>query len=111
MRLRKFELRNFKGVEAGSFEWEDIIVLIGENNVGKSTVLQALEHFLSGNQIRDEALFFNALTDEEHAIELIGHFDHVTDAESDASAIRGRMHEGGWILKKRFWRDAGAADA
>jgi hypothetical protein len=111
MRLRKFELRNFKGIDAASFEWDDIIVLIGENNVGKSTVLQALDHFLSGSQIRDEALFLNTLTDDAHAIDFIGHFDQLSDAERDAPAIRGRMHGGEWILKKRFWRDAGGADA
>ena len=75
MKLRKLEIHRFKGIESGSFEWDDIVVLIGENNVGKSTVLQALEQFLSGTQVRDEALFYDSLTDEEHAIELIGHFN------------------------------------
>jgi hypothetical protein len=110
LRLRKFEIRNFKGIEAGAFEFEDVIVLIGENNVGKSSVVQALEQFLSGSQVRDEAYCANGLTDEGHAIELIGHFDQLTDAERDLPAIRGRVQEGTWILKKRFWRDAGPGD-
>ena len=42
MRLCRFEIRNFKGIQEASFEWDDIVVLIGENNAGKSTVLQAL---------------------------------------------------------------------
>lgn len=56
MRLYKFEIRNFKGIEYIYFDWKDFVVLIGTNNVGKSTVLQALERFLSGSQIKDEAL-------------------------------------------------------
>jgi predicted ATP-dependent endonuclease of OLD family len=78
MRLRKFEIHNFKGIRQASFEWDDIIILIGENNVGKSTVLQALDYFLSGTQIRDETLFNGHLTDADHAIELVGWFDHLS---------------------------------
>src|SRR5258708_3333575 len=92
MRLRQFEICRFKG----------------ENNVGKSTVLQALEQFLNGTQIRDEAFCHNSLTDEANAIELIGHFDTLTDAETQAIAVRGRHSNGEWILKKRFWRDEAA---
>ncbi len=103
MRLRKFEIRNFKGLQNCSFEWEDIAVLIGENNVGKSTVLQALQWFLGGSQIKDEVLFWDKNTDNDHAIDLIGHFDQLTPEERQAPAVRGRMHGDLWIIKKQFW--------
>ncbi len=103
MRLHKFEIRNFKGIEEGSFEWDDLAVLIGENNAGKSTVLQALQWFLGGAQIKDPELFLNHLVDSEHAIELVGSFDQLSDHETQMQAVRGRMHEGQWIIKKRFW--------
>ena len=57
MRLRQFEIHNYKGIQEAKFEWDDIAILIGENNAGKSTVLQALEHFLGGSKIRDDAWF------------------------------------------------------
>jgi len=107
MRLNKFEIRNFKGIENACFEWDDILVLIGENNVGKSTVLQALQWFLSGSQVKDEALFHDNVTDEEHAIELIGYFDQLTEDETQAQAVRGRMNGEQWIIKKRFWFEPG----
>lgn len=107
MRLCKFEIHNFKGIQAAWFDWNDIVVLIGENNTGKSTVLQALQWFLSGAQIKDEALFYDKLSDGDHAIELIGYFDQLTDAEREAQAVRGRMHGEKWILKKRFWCEEG----
>lgn len=105
MRLRKFEIRNFKGIQEASFDWEDIVTLIGENNSGKSTILQALQCFLSGTQIRDNALFFDNLSDEDHAIELIGHFDDLNQSELEAVAVKGRLHDGQWIIKKRFWSE------
>lgn len=110
MRLHKFEIRNLKGIGEASFEWDDMIVLIGENNVGKSTVLQALDFFLSGKPIRDSALFRDNLTDSDNAIELIGHFDRLTDEEKEYPAVRGRMNGEGWVIKKRYWAEAQEGD-
>ena len=105
MHLCRFEVRNFKAVEHASFDWEDLIVLIGRNNVGKSCVLQALEWFLGGSQIKDENLFHNRETGEGNAIQLIGHFDQLSEIDQQATAIRGRMDDNRWILKKTFWRE------
>lgn len=105
MRLARFEIHNFKGLHELALDWDDILVLIGENNCGKSSVLQALEWFLSGKKISDELLFCDLCCGEEHAIELIGHFIDLTDSEKSAMAVRGRMHNDEWILRKRFWRD------
>ena len=111
MRLCKFEIKNFKGIEYATFDWDDLIVLIGENNVGKSCVLQALEWFLGGSQIRDSALFRNNESDEDHAIELTGHFDGLSDQEQQAHAVRGRMIEDQWIIRKTFWFDKDGAES
>jgi len=110
MRLCKFEIHNFKGIKDASLDWEDISVLIGENNAGKSSVLRALEVFLSGQQIKDTRLFHNYETDSEHAIALIGHFDQLTPQETTAIAVSGRTHDGVWTLKKEFWTDAASED-
>ena len=103
MRLRKFEIHNFKGIESASFEWDDIVVLIGENNTGKSTILQALQCFLGGAQIKDRSLLFNTASDPTHPIELVGYFDQFSDLEKGALAVRGRMDDDSWIIKKCFW--------
>ncbi len=103
LRLHKFEIQNFKGIEYAAFEWNDLIVLIGENNAGKSTALQALERFLGGSQIKDKSLFRDNETGEDDAIEFVGHFDQLSDRDQEAQAIRGRIWEDQWILKKRFW--------
>lgn len=103
MKLYKFSINNFKGIISASFTWDDIIVLIGENNAGKSTVLQALELFLSGTQIKTESLFHDNKTDEEYAIEFIGVFIELTDQEKEAVAVKGRMFENQWHIKKKYW--------
>lgn len=105
MRLCQFTITNFKGIKSSSFTWDNIIVLIGENNAGKSTVLQALDLFLSGTQIKDESLFHQNRTDEANAIELVGVFDDLTEEEKDAVAVRGRTFENRWHIKKKYWRE------
>jgi hypothetical protein len=108
MRLHKFQIHNFKGIYESSLEWDDIVILIGENNAGKSTVLQALECFLSGNQIRDPILFHDHETDADHPLELTGHFDQLSEEEKMAQAISHRLSNGEWIIKKKFWQEKDA---
>lgn len=110
MRLKSFEIRNFKSIESLAIEWDDLLVLIGENNSGKSTVLSALSVFLSGSGIKDPLLFRRHITDAPNAIELVGHFDQLTDNEQQQVAVRGRMHNGAWVLKKRYWFEAGEGE-
>ena len=103
MRLRRFGVTNFKAIRHLELEWDDLLVLIGENNCGKSCVLSALSIFLSGSAIKDPLLFHRHLADEHNAIELIGHFDQLTDDDLDQTAIKGRTNNGEWILKKKYW--------
>jgi hypothetical protein len=110
MRLRRFTIVNFKAIQRIEINWDDLLVLIGENNCGKSCALSALYYFLSGNTIKDPLLFHRHLTDEANAIELTGHFDELTTEELNATAVKGRMHQGEWILKKKFWLDTETTD-
>ncbi len=103
MRLKRFEIKNFKSIESLSVEWDDLLILIGENNSGKSTVLSALSLFLSGGGIKDSSLFRRHQIDDANAIEFVGHFDQLTADEQQQIAVRGRMHNDTWVLKKRYW--------
>ncbi|WP_328590126.1 ATP-dependent nuclease [Paraburkholderia acidicola] len=107
MRLVRFEIRNFKCIEYARLEWTDMLVLIGENNVGKSSVLSAIATFLSGSAIKDVSLFRRHQAEEPRAIELTGYFDNLSDEEKDQTAVRGRMDGERWILKKKYWYEAG----
>ena len=63
MKLSKFQIKNFKNLGNANFGWNEIIFLIGENNCGKSSVLHALDWFLSGKQIKDKSLFRDGICD------------------------------------------------
>ena len=110
MRLRKFEIKNFKSIHSIEVEWDDLLVLIGENNCGKSSVLLALTWFLGGSAIKDPLIFRRHKTDSDNAIELIGYFDQLTERERQQTAVKGRMHNNEWILKKRYWFEAGESE-
>jgi len=103
MRLFRFSVTNFKAIKHLELDWDDLLVLLGENNCGKSCVLSAISLFLSGSAVKDPLLFHRHLTDEPNAIELIGHFDQLTTDELEQTAIRGRTNNGHWILKKKYW--------
>ena len=40
--IRKLEVRNFKRFRDATFELDDQLVIVGSNNCGKTTVLQAI---------------------------------------------------------------------
>jgi len=110
MRLRRFEVKNFKSLQSCGVDWDDFLVFIGENNCGKSSFLAALSLFLSGSSIRDVSIFHRHRSDEENAVELVGHFDQLSDADLQEVAIRGRTHAGQWVLKKKYWAEHDAAE-
>jgi putative ATP-dependent endonuclease of the OLD family len=110
MRLRKFVVQNFKAISHLELDWADLLVLIGENNCGKSCVLSALSIFLSGSSIKDPMLFHRHLADEPNAIEFVGYFDQLTTEELEEMAVKGRTNNGEWILKKKYWVEIDTVD-
>lgn len=60
MQLSRIEIRNFKGLQSVDFEPSSFGCLVGENNAGKSSVLQAIVHALSRQGQLPETLFYDA---------------------------------------------------
>ena len=57
MLLTHVDIKNFRGIEELSFPIDDVCVLIGENNSGKSTILDALRLCLTRSFSRRGAVF------------------------------------------------------
>lgn len=57
MFLKEIQLKNFRGIEQLTVPLDDICVLIGENNSGKSTVLDALRICLTRSLTRRGSVF------------------------------------------------------
>lgn len=55
MYITKLELRNFRGFEQESIDLDDITVFVGENNTGKSTIMDAIK-FVIGTPTWNEGL-------------------------------------------------------
>jgi putative ATP-dependent endonuclease of the OLD family len=76
MRLRKIEIENFKGLKAATLEPGAFSCLIGENNAGKSSVLQAMASLLNRPGQIATSLYY----DPGLPIVFKGYFDGVTEA-------------------------------
>ena len=57
MILTELKIRNFRGIEELTLQLDDLCVLIGENNSGKSTILDALRTCLTRPLMRRAAVF------------------------------------------------------
>jgi ABC-type Mn2+/Zn2+ transport system ATPase subunit len=73
-KIKKIQLSNFKGAESVSIDLHGkvdcpVVTLIGLNESGKTTILEGLSHFLSGNT--DVASLFEVPQSSENLIALI----------------------------------------
>ncbi len=118
MKIKSIKIKNFKclGPDAVSLDFtEDILVLIGENNVGKSSVLESLKVFLSGQKTISKELFFKGLCDKENAIEITLSFNQLSESDKQHQAVSPYVidvdGEETWTLRKRyFYNDDGKSE-
>ena len=58
--LKRIIIKNFKGIKSLDLEFNDIrTILVGNNGVGKSTIIEALRLALSGENSVELTLFFS----------------------------------------------------
>lgn len=87
MKLTSLRIRNFKriGPAGCNIRIDEIVVLVGRNNVGKSTVLDAYEAFASAGKELSLSHFHNE--DAKNQVEITGIFCNITaEDESVISA-------------------------
>jgi predicted ATP-dependent endonuclease of OLD family len=110
MRLSGLIIKNYRRI--GDIECkikiDQIVVLVGQNNSGKSTVLDAYELFASGGKEVDVSHFHNE--DTKRPIEIIGIFKSLTDEDRE---ILGKNWEhsdpdhGDCIKVRWIWKSSG----
>lgn len=121
MKLQKLIISNFRGLKGENniidFANSDIIFLIGQNNVGKSTYLHAYEFFVNPKQVASNEDFYNY--DSSNSIVMEGHFLKENDDENDADlSKKGKDTEPDWVSKwvddnsivriKKTWKQGGS---
>ena len=77
MRVRRLEIDNFRGIRSGLLDFAGNTLLVGGNNVGKSTVCEALDlvlrpERLSAHPVLNEHDFYNSryLTEEGDTVDV-----------------------------------------
>jgi len=102
MKLIELKIKNFRGLKGDNniidFSKSNIIYLIGQNNVGKSTFLRAYEFFVNSTQKAYREDFYNHSSDLP--IEIEGIFLKEDEDEQDTDLTgSGRSEEPDWISK------------
>jgi len=82
LRLAELIIENFRGIgNPVRVKIDEIVVLIGKNNVGKTTILKAYEAFVSAGSSLTEKDFYNENIDNKPTI--IGIFNNVEEEFSE----------------------------
>lgn len=107
MKLSKLTIKNFRGIfginNTISFKDSEIIFLIGQNNVGKSSFLRAYEFFVAAKQKSAKEDFFNH--DLTVPIEIEAEFivDPALDKNDEELQVDGKGRDPEWMAK---WTDS-----
>jgi predicted ATP-dependent endonuclease of OLD family len=123
VRLARFLIRGFKAVHEielfmprtaakrpGS---ADFLSLVGENNTGKSSVLEALCLACPGQELTSPTVdhFPGRQPNPEVPIEIELEFDELTDADRQQHAIRAHIHSDKYRIKKAWDKPGGRFEA
>lgn len=105
MKLAKITVKNFVALKSVSLSCKDLTAIIGENNVGKSSILMALDTFFSVGTGGMRTNYFHRLMESnqekvEPVAEIECEFTDLTDNEK--SEFRTRLYEDKLILQKRY---------
>jgi hypothetical protein len=103
MKLRHLRIPNYRGILEAAVICHDYSLLVGPNNAGKSTVIDAIRAFYEkdGFKFRQERDFpFIATVDEESWVELTF---NLTDTEY-ASLAEDYKHTATTLRVKKYWK-------
>jgi len=116
VRLARLVIRNFKALREvelvmpkqaeGRPGSAGFLSLVGENNTGKSSVLEALSLVCPGQELTTPTVdhFPGRAAEPEQPIEIELEFEDLTPADREQHAIRAHVHDGKYRIKKRWER-------
>lgn len=105
MKIEKISVKNFVALKDVSLSCKDLTAIIGENNVGKSSILMALDTFFTVGSSGMKTTYFHRVKESdqervEPVAEIECEFTDLTDDEK--SEFRTRLCEDKLILQKRY---------
>ena len=93
----RIEIKGYKTLSDVDIKVDDMLVLIGENNTGKSNILEALSKFFHAGKVSLGKDFFCAFGEPCNEIQITLTFSNLTDEEKE----QFRMHVEDEILRVR----------
>ncbi|WP_081668155.1 ATP-dependent nuclease [Metapseudomonas resinovorans] len=97
MKVRKLYINNFRGISSAEIDIENFTSFIGPNNIGKSTILHALNIVLDNKKPTVDD-WPNKKPSQE-SMEIVVEFGELEDWERNKPAISGLLHEDKLIVK------------
>lgn len=107
MKLVSFKAQNYRSLKNFELDLGQFLVVIGENNSGKSTIFRALDLFLSSSVkgVNDDSFYNHDVT---LPINLTACFDTLSKQEEEK--LNPWTVDGKLIVKKEYRRDSGKTD-
>jgi predicted ATP-dependent endonuclease of OLD family len=100
MQIRTLKISGLRSIESAELAFDDVTVLIGGNNAGKSTLLHALRLFFEAAPKLSQDDFYKR---EAETIEIAVTFDNLT--ESEVQDFGSAVHDGQITISRTFSND------
>ncbi|RTQ88224.1 ATP-dependent nuclease [Lysinibacillus telephonicus] len=104
MKLGRIQIKNFRRIETADITFDSTTFLIGANNVGKTSVISAIDALLSLGNDKLTPDDFRLINENERAesIEIIGYFKDIPPEIQTSRGFRGRVVNGEFVYKKTY---------
>jgi putative ATP-dependent endonuclease of OLD family len=107
LKIKKVKIQNFKSIKEAEFDFQDLTILLGENNSGKTNIMKALQIFLETTirDVNDEHFFGKDLTKENNEIKITLTFDRFSPEEIADPRIGKYVIDGKLTVMKTIYFD------
>ena len=104
MKLEKIIIKNFRRISEAEITLASSSFIIGPNNSGKTTVIDAIDALLSLKAEKVSEADFRLADDGTRAdtIELTGVFSNISDETAQSRGFKGRVIDGKFTYKKTY---------
>ncbi|MCD1246033.1 AAA family ATPase [Vibrio cholerae] len=101
MKLKKLTINNFRGIGFAEIDLENFTTLVGPNNIGKSTILNAIHLVLDNKKPKLED--WPAQKPSTETMDIICEFGDLEEWETRKSAISTLLHDDRLKVKMSAW--------
>ncbi|MFS0558183.1 ATP-dependent nuclease [Brevibacillus sp. 179-C9.3 HS] len=104
MKLSRITISNFRRIEYADIHLSPTSFIIGPNNIGKTTLIKAIDALLSLTNDKVKPEDFRTLADgtRSETIEICGYFTDIDSTTANSRGFKGRVVDGSYVYKKTY---------